>query len=89
MPASTSWTDLQAVQAWEERLRLDQVAFTPDAVDLDPYWVQMIGLFEVHRQITHYPDKPITAGALALLRPSHRWLVAHRWPGRMPAGGTP
>lgn len=85
MPAGTSWTDLRTVLDWEQRLRLNQDCFTPDRVDLAAYWREVVALFEVHRQITHHPDKPVSADALALLRPSHRWLVEQRWPIRMPA----
>jgi thymidylate synthase len=89
MPAMTSWADLRIVMSWEERLRRNLAAFDPDSVDLDRYWVQVIALFEVHRQLTHHPNQPVTPEALALLRTGHRWLVEQRWPDRMPAGVTP
>jgi len=89
MPSDASWADLQTVLEWEERLRLNQATFTADAVALDPYWIQVIWLFEVHRQLTHHPDRPVTAEALAQLRPGHRWQIAQRWPERMPAGVEP
>lgn len=89
MPSTTSWSDLRTVMSWEERLRRDQAVFGPDPVDLDRYWVQVIALFEVHRQLTHHPDQPVTPEALALLRPGHCWLVEQRWPDRMPAGVAP
>jgi len=89
MPSTTSWADLRNVLSWEERLRRNQAAFTTGSVDLDPYWAQVIALFEVHRQLTHHPDRPVTPGALALLRPGHHWLIEQRWPDRMPAGVTP
>jgi thymidylate synthase len=84
MPAGTGWADLRTVLDWEQRLRLNRAAFTPDRVDLDAYWLEVIGLFEVHRQITHLPDQPVSADALDLLRSGHRWLVEQRWPARMP-----
>lgn len=89
MPSTTSWADIRTVLSWEERLRRNQLAFTAEAAHLDPYWVQVIALFEVHRQLTHHPDQPVTPEALALLRPGHRWLVEQRWPDRMPAGVAP
>jgi len=89
MPSTTSWADIRTVLSWEERLRRDQLAFTAEAAHLDQYWVQVIALFEVHRQLTHHPDQPVTPEALALLRPGHRWLVEQRWPDRMPAGVAP
>ncbi|MCW6007784.1 thymidylate synthase [Micromonospora sp. CPCC 205371] len=85
MPAGTSWADLRTVLDWEQRLRLNEDCFTPDRVDLAAYWREVVALFEVHRQITYHPDQPVSADALALLRPGHRWLVEQRWPIRMPA----
>lgn len=81
MPASTSWDDIRAVLNWEELLRTDKARFTPDLVSLDPYWREVISLFEVHRQISS-TDEPVTAEALAYLRPAHRWLIEQRWPAR-------
>jgi thymidylate synthase len=85
MPTATNWADLRTVLDWEERLRLNQAHFMPGLVALDGYWLEVIGLFEVYRQITHQPDQPIAQDALALLHPGHRWLVEQRWPARMPA----
>ncbi len=85
MPASANWTDLQTVLGWERRLRLNQAQFTPDLAGIDAYWKEIIGLFEVYRQITHHPGEPVTSRALAVLRPGHRWLIERRWPSRMPA----
>lgn len=89
MPADTGWADLRTVLKWEERLRLNQAAFTPQAADLDPYWTEVISLFEVHRQITYHPDQPVSSESLTALRPGHRWLVEQRWPSRMPPGVVP
>ena len=81
----TTWIDLAEVAAWEQRLRQDDAVFGPaDAAALDPYWAQIVALFEVYRQIVRHPDRPMTPAALAMLRPGHRWLVEHRWPNRMP-----
>jgi thymidylate synthase len=85
MPETTSWADLRTVLDWEEQLRLNRKRFAPDLVDLDSYWTQIIGLFEVHRQIVHQPDQPVTDEALTLLRLGHRWLVEQRWPSHLPA----
>jgi len=88
MPA-TSWSDLEKVASWEEGLRRDAATFGPDdAAALDPYWAQVVALFEVYRQISHQPDQPVTPDALAMLRPGHRWLVEQRWPSRMPQAVT-
>jgi len=84
MPATT-WLDIAEVAAWEERLRHNAAVFGPDdAARLTPYWAQVVALFEVYRQIVHQPDQPLAPGTLAMLRPGHRWLIAQRWPTRMP-----
>ena len=84
MPATT-WDELAEVAGWEERLRRDTATFgSEDATGLDPYWAQVVALFDVYRQITHRPDEPVTPEALSLLRPGHRWLVEQRWPSRVP-----
>jgi thymidylate synthase len=86
MPTATGWQDLSIVLDWEERLRLNQAQFTPDLVDLDKYWIEIIGLFEVYRQIIYRPGRSVSDDAVAALRPGHRWLVQHRWPSRVQAG---
>ncbi|GIF47546.1 thymidylate synthase [Asanoa ferruginea] len=81
----TSWIDLADIGSWEERLRRDHARFDrDDCVGIDPYWAQVIALFEVYRQIVHCPGQRVTVAALEMLRPDHRWLVTHRWPSRMP-----
>ena len=85
MPVGTTWAHLETVLDWEQRLRINQDTFSPARVDLAPYWQEVIALFEVYRQISHHPDQPVTADALTMLRPGHRWLVQQRWPARMPS----
>lgn len=81
----TSWLELADVASWEERLRHNHASFTADECHgLDPYWVEVVALFEVYRQISHEPDRPVSEAALGMLRPGHRWLVEQRWPARMP-----
>jgi len=88
MPA-TSWADLAQVAEWEQRLRHNAAAFGPhDAAGLDPYWAQVVALFEVYRQMIYQPDQPVGLQSLAMLRPGHRWLVEQRWPSRMPQAIT-
>ena len=79
---------LGAVLEWEQALRLNQRAATPgdpSLTRLHRYWQQIVMLFEAHRQITRHPDHEVNAATLAALRPSHRWLLAHRWPPNVPA----
>jgi thymidylate synthase len=84
MPAGTSRGHIATVLDWEQRLRTDQARWTPGAADLPTYWQQVIGLFEIHRQIVHH-DRPVARDALDAVRPGHRWLIEQRWPTRMPS----
>jgi thymidylate synthase len=87
----TSRNDLKTIEEHERALRCDQVRLRPREVDrlgLDRYWQQVLLLFEVYRQITHEPDYPIDPSTLHALEPSYRWLIADRWPDRIP-GSTP
>ena len=86
--------DLAAVLEWEQALRLNQRAATPDVSDLNrlhPYWRQIVILFEAYRQLTCHPSRLVDPATLAALHPGHRWLLARRWPGNVPAtpGGGP
>jgi thymidylate synthase len=86
--------DLAAVLEWEQALRLNQRAATPNdpcLAGLHPYWRQIVTLFEAHRQITRHPGRPVDPATLAALHPGHRWLLGRRWPGNIPAspGGGP
>ena len=91
MPA-TSRDDLTRILHWEQALRTNTQRLDPvrlDRLPLPVYWQQVLALFEAHRQIIHEPDRPVTADAMAALHPGHRWLVAARWPQRMPATVNP
>jgi thymidylate synthase len=85
----TGWTEVDLVGHYEEVLRHDELHLDtsdPGWLGLKPYWQQVVLLFEVYRQISHHPGCPVTAAALKALDPGYRWLVAHRWPGRIPEG---
>jgi thymidylate synthase len=80
--------DLAAVLEWEQALRLNQRAATPDdpnLAGLHPYWHQIVTLFEAHRQITRHPGRHVDPATLGALYPGHRWLLARRWPANAPA----
>jgi thymidylate synthase len=78
----TDWATLAEVAEWEQRLRANEGAFTTsDGPGLDPYWRQIVALFEVHRQI--HRNGAVKEETLDLLRPGHRWLVEQRL---IPAG---
>lgn len=88
MPDGTSWADLEKVGVHEERLRANHGSHTPATIagtGLHPYWQQVLLLFEAYRQIQH-GDAPIDMGTVSALDTGFRWLLAHRWPARMPSG---
>lgn len=87
MPADTTWTTIETVLAIEASLRHNEAPLTPgDAAELpvNAYWQQILLLFEAYRQLTHTKE-PITVEVLEALHPGHRWLLAVRWPERVPA----
>ena len=86
MPEDASWADLQTVQVHEELLRTNQRSHSPGTIagtGLAPYWQQILLMFEAHRQIKHTAG-PVGADVLTSLDPGFRWLLHHRWPGRVP-----
>jgi len=81
--------DLTVVLEWEQALRLNQRTAdprTPDLIALDPYWRQIVILFEAYRQIRYRPGRLVDRVTLAALDPGHRWLMAHRWPRSVTPG---
>ncbi|MFI7643283.1 thymidylate synthase [Nonomuraea sp. NPDC049400] len=98
MPSDTTRQTLERVLGWEQQLRLNQRPLdltVSDAAQLGPYWQQVLVLLETYRQIVHTPHAPIAPATLAALSDPHRWLVACRWPNRLPqtaaatAGASP
>ncbi|MEV8419391.1 thymidylate synthase [Streptomyces niveus] len=91
MPTGTSSSTVADLLVHEERLRTGQGRLTPVEIvtlGFDPYWQQVLLLFEVHRQIRHCPADPVDESVLGALDPGLRWLVGHRWPKRMPDTGA-
>ncbi|WP_327048069.1 hypothetical protein OG320_09435 [Microbispora sp. NBC_01189] len=83
---TTSWGTLGTVLSWERRLRLNDGPLDLDAPDvaiLAPYWQHVLLLLEVYRQIARR-EAQISAGVLDPLPAPWRWLIAQRWPGRIP-----
>ncbi|WP_231626748.1 thymidylate synthase [Streptomyces apocyni] len=92
MPADTAPTTLATVLRHEEALRTNQAPYRPaDLAELGlaPYWQQVLLLFEAQRQLTHCPADPVEKDVLTSLDAGPRWLLAHRWPSRMPRGFEP
>jgi thymidylate synthase len=83
----TGWSELRTIEGFEERLRRDQAGLQVSDrswLGLPRYWQQVVLLLEAYRQIVHRPGAPITPPILEALDPAYRWLVAHRWPDRIP-----
>ena len=91
MPATTTPDTIAVVLEHEEVLRTNAASYSVGhitALDLDPYWEQVLLLFEVHRQITHGKADVVDAAVLAALHPGLRWLLGHRWPACAPVGSS-
>ncbi|MEU8197936.1 thymidylate synthase [Microbispora amethystogenes] len=82
----TGWGTLGTVLSWERHLRLNDGPLDLDAPDvaiLAPYWQHVLLLLEMYRQITRREGQ-VSAGVLDPLPAPWRWLIAQRWPGRIP-----
>ncbi|MFD7639557.1 thymidylate synthase [Kitasatospora sp. NPDC059795] len=87
MPTDTDRAVIRQVLVHEQVLRTNQMQYTPAdlaRLGLDPYWRQVVLLFEVQRQLVHCAADPVEDEVLAALSPAHRWQVERRWPSRMP-----
>jgi thymidylate synthase len=87
MPTDTTWHTIDTVLEVEESLRRNTEPLSPEraaTVPVAPYWRRVLLLFEAYRQIMH-SDQPVTTVVLDALDPGHRWLLAARWPDRIPA----
>ncbi|WP_238011604.1 thymidylate synthase [Dactylosporangium sp. AC04546] len=87
MPADTDWSVIGEVLHHEEALRNNHRALSPAAaaeLAVGLYWQRIVLLLEAYRQIQHTTE-PVTRDVLGALHPGHRWLLAHRWPDRIPA----
>jgi thymidylate synthase len=87
LPKETTFRAVTTVLEHEELLRTNRAQYRPAdvaALDLPDYWQQVVLLFEAHRQITHRPEEPVNPDVLQALAPGWRWLLAKRWPKRMP-----
>jgi thymidylate synthase len=83
----TRWAELKIVERYEGALRRDEQRLDPcdlTGLGLDPYWQQVVLLFEVYRQVARDPGALLSEAALAALNPGYRRLIACRWPDRIP-----
>lgn len=87
MPSDTSFSTVLDVLKEEELLRSNEIQYRPNdiaALGFTPYWQQVLLLFEAYRQIRHCEADPVDEGVLDALAPGLRWLLARRWPTRVP-----
>ncbi|MFJ5836123.1 thymidylate synthase [Streptomyces shenzhenensis] len=83
MPETTSAKTISEVLRHEEALRTNQLRYNAQHVqrlDLEPYWKQVVMLFELYRQIQHDKTAAVDPVLLAALDPGLRWLMKRKWP---------
>ncbi|MEV8391784.1 MULTISPECIES: thymidylate synthase [unclassified Streptomyces] len=88
MPANTTFATIDAVLQTEQELRTNQIHYGPrelSGLGFDPYWCQVLLLFEVYRQLQHTVAE-VDESVLDALDPGFRWLMARRWPTRISEG---
>ncbi|MFE7276887.1 thymidylate synthase [Streptomyces sp. NPDC057623] len=91
MPQSTEGATIAQVLQHEEALRTNQLRYSVEHIqglDLDPYWQQVVMLFELYRQIQHDQAEAVAPDLLAALDPGLHWLVERKWPICAAAGGA-
>ncbi|MFD0574110.1 thymidylate synthase [Kitasatospora gansuensis] len=88
MPAGSGWEQVRQLLVHEEVLRTNQMQYAPAdiaALDLSPYWQEIVRLFEVQRQLIHCAADPVDADLLTALTPP----TAGRSPAAGPSGCPP
>jgi thymidylate synthase len=83
MPENTEGSTIARVLQHEEALRTNRLQYSAEdiaSLDLDPYWQQVVLLFELYRQIQHDQAAVVDPAVLAALHPGLRWLMERKWP---------
>lgn len=86
MPFDTTSETIAEMLKHEELLRTNQRRYRPGEIaemKLDPYWQQVLLMFEAKRQLVHCPADLVDEELLSALDPGLHWLMAHRWPRRI------
>lgn len=86
MPFDTTSETIAEMLKHEELLRPNQRRYRPGEIaemKLDPYWQQVLLMFEAKRQLVHCPADLVDEELLSALDPGLHWLMAHRWPRRI------
>jgi thymidylate synthase len=80
MPEGDNWEHVHAVLRYERELRENRTRLTADGLartGLPEYWQQVLGLFEVYRQVRH--EEQLALDFLGCLLPLYQQIVVHRW----------
>ncbi|MFY1831983.1 thymidylate synthase [Myxococcus fulvus] len=80
MTRGDNWPHVHAVLRYERELRENRTRLTAEGLSrtgLPEYWQQVLGLFEVYRQVRH--EERILPDAMDCLLPLYQQLVVHRW----------
>lgn len=88
MPSDTTFATIAAVLRAEEALRTNKIRYGPQEVSslgFDPYWCQVLLLFEIYRQLQHTAEA-VDESVLDALDPGFRRLTGWRWPTRISEG---
>ncbi|MFH9734943.1 thymidylate synthase [Streptomyces sp. NPDC017260] len=83
MPKGTTSGTIKDVLEHEEALRTNQMRYSAkhiQSLGLEPYWQQVVMLFELYRQLQHGRSGAVDSALLAALDPGLRWLMEHKWP---------
>ncbi|MGW3951431.1 thymidylate synthase [Streptomyces sp. NPDC004752] len=83
MPESTSAETISDVLRHEQALRLNRLRYSAQHIqrlDLEPYWKQVVMLFELYRQMQHDKTAAVDPVLVAALDPGLRWLMKRKWP---------
>ncbi|MGW3101323.1 thymidylate synthase [Streptomyces sp. NPDC001100] len=83
MPRNTEGSTIADVLHHEDVLRTNRRRYSAEHIaglDLDPYWQQVVLLFELYRQIQHDRTTAFDPDVLAALDPNLRWLMERKWP---------
>ncbi|MFJ3310741.1 thymidylate synthase [Streptomyces sp. NPDC086549] len=83
MPEGTSAATIANVLQHEEALRTNEMRYSAAHIQdlgLEPYWQQVVMLFELYRQIQHDKSVAVDSDLLAALDPGLRWLMERKWP---------
>lgn len=87
MPAGTSWDTVQLVGDYEDALRRNALVCAPEDLresGLEPYWRQVILLFEAQREIVFEPDSQFDVGVFTALAPVYQDQLSRVFPERVP-----